>query len=488
MFAKEIIITGNIGKEPKTGLSDQNVPYLQCWVAVAIDKNNTEWYFVRWSGEEAIQASHHLHKGTKVVVVGDINVRKETGPVNYGQSWYSVRVTNIVPVTGGKPGAIATLGGYCAVGSKVYKVSETEEQLWVTIRIEAEERTREATWLKVIVTDKEIIEAIKLDPIKPGYWLDVRGTVRQVESITKSSKPVMEQLKDLTLEEQVKKSREIADQVNTRSPMQYVVYASELSFEEDDDSSATEKKVARIAAEQRTEFEYSTEDLAIEQGTDSEQELAEYLASSGSETENMETLEASAKELDKKFTEQKQKIAALFTSCRIEAICEVLLENPRLAQKVQEHFSKPRTLEFYGYKNHNGQLSNFWPVTILVGQEKYSSVEHFYQAQKYDVTNPKRAALIRSAKTASEAAKLGRDKAYKPRPDWESIKDEVMLVALRAKFKQNQELKTFLLKTGNSEIVEASPNDYYWGCGAERTGKNMLGKMLMQVRKELQSK
>jgi diaminohydroxyphosphoribosylaminopyrimidine deaminase/5-amino-6-(5-phosphoribosylamino)uracil reductase len=31
------------------------------------------------------------------------------------------------------------------------------------------------------------------------------------------------------------------------------------------------------------------------------------------------------------------------------------------------------------------------------------------------------------------------------------------------------------------ELVEASPNDYFWGAGYERTGQNQLGRLLMEV-------
>ncbi|KAG2431801.1 hypothetical protein HXX76_009296 [Chlamydomonas incerta] len=37
------------------------------------------------------------------------------------------------------------------------------------------------------------------------------------------------------------------------------------------------------------------------------------------------------------------------------------------------------------------------------------------------------------------------------------------------------------------ELVEASPHDYYWGAGYERTGQNKLGRLLMAVRDELLS-
>ena len=43
------------------------------------------------------------------------------------------------------------------------------------------------------------------------------------------------------------------------------------------------------------------------------------------------------------------------------------------------------------------------------------------------------------------------------------------------------------LATGDEELVEDSPNDYYWGRGRSGTGKNMLGRILMEVRDELRS-
>lgn len=44
------------------------------------------------------------------------------------------------------------------------------------------------------------------------------------------------------------------------------------------------------------------------------------------------------------------------------------------------------------------------------------------------------------------------------------------------KFKTHTDIRNILLSTGNAEIVENSPIDFYWGCGADGSGKNMLGK------------
>jgi hypothetical protein len=44
-----------------------------------------------------------------------------------------------------------------------------------------------------------------------------------------------------------------------------------------------------------------------------------------------------------------------------------------------------------------------------------------------------------------------------------------------------------LLGTGDEELVENAPGDYYWGCGADGSGRNMLGRILMEVRSGLRA-
>jgi hypothetical protein len=62
-----------------------------------------------------------------------------------------------------------------------------------------------------------------------------------------------------------------------------------------------------------------------------------------------------------------------------------------------------------------------------------------------------------------------------------------MLRAVRAKFAVNAAIRDVLLGTGDEEIVEDSNSDYYWGRGADGTGRNILGRILMRVRAELRS-
>ena len=80
---------------------------------------------------------------------------------------------------------------------------------------------------------------------------------------------------------------------------------------------------------------------------------------------------------------------------------------------------------------------------------------------------------------------MGRDRTHPLRSDWESVKDDIMQQAVLKKFETHADLRKILLSTGDEEIVENSPIDYYWGCGKDGSGKNKLGLVLMTVRKLL---
>ena len=75
-------------------------------------------------------------------------------------------------------------------------------------------------------------------------------------------------------------------------------------------------------------------------------------------------------------------------------------------------------------------LSNFWNSPFVYDGITYPTNEHFFQAMK--TLDPKERAWIASAETAGIAKRRGRTCAL--RPDWEQIKEEVMLTGLRLKF------------------------------------------------------
>jgi hypothetical protein len=63
-----------------------------------------------------------------------------------------------------------------------------------------------------------------------------------------------------------------------------------------------------------------------------------------------------------------------------------------------------------------------------------------------------------------------------------------MRKAVLRKFETHADIREILLATGDGEIVENAPGDYYWGCGKDGSGKNMLGLILMEVREILRKR
>jgi len=98
---------------------------------------------------------------------------------------------------------------------------------------------------------------------------------------------------------------------------------------------------------------------------------------------------------------------------------------------------------------------------------------------------PRQGVRLLGAAEALRAAEMGRERHRPLRADWEAVKDDVMRRAVRRKFETHADLRALLLSTGDADIIENAPRDYYWGCGATGTGKNMLGRILMEVRAAL---
>lgn len=118
----------------------------------------------------------------------------------------------------------------------------------------------------------------------------------------------------------------------------------------------------------------------------------------------------------------------------------------------------------------------------------WSTVEHYYQAQKFIGTSDAMSIpLIHNAQTPELAAALGRDSTRQVRLDWEDVKTQVMREAVLQKFLTHTDIREILLTTGDKLIVENSPTDSFWGCGVNKTGHNHLGRILMSVREEIRN-
>ena len=132
-------------------------------------------------------------------------------------------------------------------------------------------------------------------------------------------------------------------------------------------------------------------------------------------------------------------------------------------------------------------LSNFWPVTVkLVGRDFYPTVEHAYQAAKFEDADCRRA--IRCAKTPRAARYLAREyaKLGLQRQDWQKVHMAIMTDLLWQKFSKPK-LCASLLATKPREIIEGNVHgDEFWGVDLRTgCGENNLGKLLMRVRKRL---
>lgn len=65
-------------------------------------------------------------------------------------------------------------------------------------------------------------------------------------------------------------------------------------------------------------------------------------------------------------------------------------------------------------------------------------------------------------------------------------KDRLMEKIFRAKLDQHPDIKEILIESKDREMLKMYDTDYYWGTGADGTGKNKMGKLWMKLRDELQ--
>ena len=140
----------------------------------------------------------------------------------------------------------------------------------------------------------------------------------------------------------------------------------------------------------------------------------------------------------------------------------------------EKRIDKP-VLGFFGNYRF---LSNYHLCTCLVYDIHFKSSEHAYMYHKnFDESFRQK---IINANTPKEAKKIG--SMVSLRSDWSFYRKEAMLIALQAKFR-NEDLRQLLLNTGDSYLEETNTwGDTYWGV-CNGVGENNLGKLLMEIRK-----
>ena len=129
------------------------------------------------------------------------------------------------------------------------------------------------------------------------------------------------------------------------------------------------------------------------------------------------------------------------------------------------------------FRGQNYYLSNFYERPVTYDGITYKNNEATFQAQKcISYEDRKRFSDL----NASEAKRLGRKVSL--RPDWESIKVDVMTNIVHAKFEQNKDLAEKLCNTDTAFLEEGNTwGDRIWGT-VNGNGKNLLGHILMSER------
>lgn len=133
------------------------------------------------------------------------------------------------------------------------------------------------------------------------------------------------------------------------------------------------------------------------------------------------------------------------------------------------------------FRDENYYLSNFYECPITYDGRTYKNNEAAFQSMK--CINPKDREQFISL-NPSESKHLGRK--VNLRKDWEDVKVSIMKDIVFAKFSQNEDIKEKLLATNKIYLEEGNTwGDRIWGT-VNGKGQNLLGKILMEVREQLQ--
>lgn len=129
-------------------------------------------------------------------------------------------------------------------------------------------------------------------------------------------------------------------------------------------------------------------------------------------------------------------------------------------------------------------LNNFSAHAVEIDGVVYPTAEHAYQAAK--CTDKKGKTEIAAARSPLGAKEISNKKyEHAKDPDWDNKKLEAMERVYRAKLAQHPLVREALIRSGDEEIIEDSPVDYFWGGGKDGSGENHLGKLWMKLRAEL---
>jgi len=139
-------------------------------------------------------------------------------------------------------------------------------------------------------------------------------------------------------------------------------------------------------------------------------------------------------------------------------------------------------------------LSQWWIAPFDQLGLTFSTAEHYMMWRKATIFGDAAAAdQVLATADPAQAKSIGRRVSGFDELVWLSHRWQVVVAGTFAKFSANDELRQFLLRTGDAVIAEASPVDTVWGIGLSQSdadvadpgrwrGLNLLGFALMEVR------
>ena len=178
---------------------------------------------------------------------------------------------------------------------------------------------------------------------------------------------------------------------------------------------------------------------------------------------------------------------------------EALIEAARTGARI-------KYLHFWGHRPlPDGRigascLSQWWPSPFTVDGVEYATAEHWMMAAKARLFgDPEGERRVLAAGHPSQAKKAGRLVRGFDEAIWRRERFGIVVEGGVHKFAAHDDLRGFLLGTGERVLVEASPVDRVWGIGLaagdegasdpERwRGPKQLGFALMEARRRLRTR
>jgi hypothetical protein len=148
-------------------------------------------------------------------------------------------------------------------------------------------------------------------------------------------------------------------------------------------------------------------------------------------------------------------------------------------------------------------LSNWIPMDLAIKYDEHefttSEQLFMYKKAKFFGDEPIAARIVTLGTHPKYAKNYGRQVREYSEEKWAPVREQMMYDSIYLKFSQYPELKQKLIDTYPKILVEGTPFDPIWGVmikwdddrildEANWRGQNLLGKVLMKVRKDLMSK